>query len=90
MWSSWVGMSGGELYLAERYPGVDGRHDESGPEHVRVDRAEPGSLAHGLHPAVGGTPVQEDDRTTAVGGTNQIWVSPHGLLLPRGLAQSLG
>jgi hypothetical protein len=29
-----------------------------GPEHMRVHRPEPGPFAHGLHPAVIGTPVQ--------------------------------
>jgi hypothetical protein len=46
------------LTIAIAVPRSFPKSHETGPEHVRVDRAEPGSLAHGLHPAVGGTPVQ--------------------------------
>jgi hypothetical protein len=43
--SAWVGVAGGDLDVSERDAGVQGGHDESGAEHVWVDRAETGSFA---------------------------------------------
>ena len=53
-----VGVPGGELHIPQRHAGVEGGHDERGPQHVRVHRAEPGALADGPNPAVRGAPVE--------------------------------
>ena len=53
-----VGVTGGELNVAERYAGVERGHDEPGAQHVRVDQTEPGTFADGANPTVGGAPVQ--------------------------------
>ncbi len=42
----------------ERDPGVEGRHDEGGPEHVGMDDPEPGPLADGADPAMRRAPVE--------------------------------
>jgi hypothetical protein len=51
-------VAGGELDVAQRHTGVEGRHDESGSQHVRVDQPEACSLADRPDPAMGGTTVQ--------------------------------
>src|SRR5438094_227630 len=50
--------AGGDLHVPERHPGVEGSHDEPGPQHVRVHRAGPGTFADGPDPPVAGAPVQ--------------------------------
>jgi hypothetical protein len=37
---------------------VQGRHDETGSQHVGVYRPEPGPLTDGSDPTVSGTPVE--------------------------------
>ena len=53
-----VGVTGGELYVAERHAGVERCHDEPGAQHVRMDVTEPGTLADRANPTVGGASVQ--------------------------------
>src|SRR4051812_29955676 len=53
-----VGVTGGDLYVPQRYAGVEGGHDEPGAQHVRMDAAEPSTLADRTNPTVGGAPVQ--------------------------------
>jgi len=40
-----IGVTGSDLHVPQRDPGVEGGHDECGAEHVRVDGSEPGALA---------------------------------------------
>jgi hypothetical protein len=51
-------MPGGDLHLPQRDPGLKGAHDERRPQHVRVDRADSGSLGDRADPAVSGAPVE--------------------------------
>ncbi len=51
-------MTGSELDVAQRNPGVQGHHDERGPEHVRVDMAEPCLPSDRAHPTMGGPAVE--------------------------------
>jgi len=53
-----VGVTGGDLNVAQRHPGVEGRHDERGSEHVRVNGTEAGALRDRPDPPVGGAPVE--------------------------------
>ena len=53
-----VCVPGGQLHIPQRHAGVEGRHDERGPKHVRVHRAEAGPLADGPNPAVRGPTVE--------------------------------
>src|ERR687892_1153472 len=55
---SGVGVTGGDLDVSQRDPGVEGGHDERGSQHVRVHGAEPGTLADRADPPVGGSPVE--------------------------------
>jgi hypothetical protein len=53
-----IGVTGGHLDLSEGYARVEGAHDEGGPQHVRMDVAEPSTLGDRTHPAVGCPSVQ--------------------------------
>ena len=53
-----VGVPGGDLDVAQRHAGVEGRHDERGSQHVRVHGAKPGALANSVDPPVRGAPVE--------------------------------
>jgi hypothetical protein len=53
-----VGVPGGDLDIAKRHPGVEGRHDECSSEHVRVDGAQAGPLPDCSDPPVGCAPVE--------------------------------
>jgi hypothetical protein len=53
-----VGVTGGDLDVSQRDPGVEGGHDERGSQHVRVDGAEPRALADRPDPAMRGAPVE--------------------------------
>jgi hypothetical protein len=55
---SGVGVSGGDLDVSQRDPGVQGGHDERGSQHVRVHGPEPRALADRADPPVGGSPVE--------------------------------
>ena len=51
-------MTGRELDVAQRDTGVEGSHDEPGPQHVPMDRAEPGPPADRLDPPGGSAPIE--------------------------------
>jgi hypothetical protein len=55
---SGVGVTGGDLDVSQRDPSVEGGHDERGSQHVRVNGAEPGTLADRADPPVGRAPVE--------------------------------
>jgi hypothetical protein len=55
---SGVGVTGGGLDVSQRDSGVEGGHDESGSQHVRVHGTEPGPLADRTDPPMGGAPVE--------------------------------
>src|SRR5919106_1622499 len=56
--SAGIGMTGRDLHVPERDAGIEGRHDERGSQHVRVDSAEPGALSDRAGPAMRGSPVK--------------------------------
>src|SRR3954452_5606230 len=75
-----VGVAGGDLDVSERYAGVEGGHDEPGPEHVRMDQAQPGSFPDRPHPTMSRTAIEaaavmaEQDRSLVPfpdGGVNR-------------------
>lgn len=51
-------MSGGQLNLSERDAGIEGGHDERGPEHMRMNQPYPSTLPDRANPAVRGAPVE--------------------------------
>ena len=53
-----IGMSGGDLDIAQRNTGVERGHDEPGPQHVGVDGPKTSPLADRAHPTVGGSAVE--------------------------------
>ena len=55
---SGVGVSCGELHVAQRDTGIEGGHDERRAEHVRVHRPDAGLLADRSDPTVGGASVE--------------------------------
>jgi hypothetical protein len=57
-WWSGRRVGGGDLDVAQGNARVEGGHDESGTEHVRMNVAQAGSLADGPGPAVGGSLVE--------------------------------
>jgi len=40
-----IGVASGDLHVAQGDAGVERRHDERRPQHVRMHRAQPGALA---------------------------------------------
>jgi hypothetical protein len=53
-----VGVSTGELQVAQRDRGIESGHDECSPQRVLVDPVEPGSCADRADAAVGGAGVE--------------------------------
>jgi hypothetical protein len=53
-----VGVTGGDLDVSQRDPGVEGGHDERGSQHVGVHGAEARALADRADPPVGGSAVE--------------------------------
>ena len=41
---AWVGVTSGDLHVAQRHAGVERGHDERRAQHVRVDRPRPARL----------------------------------------------
>ena len=56
--SPWICVPGGELHVPQRDPGVEGRHDEGGAQHVRVNAAEPCPFADRADPPMGRAPIE--------------------------------
>jgi len=50
-------VTGCDLYVAQRYPGVERCHDEPGAQHVWMDETESSALADGADPPVRGAAV---------------------------------
>ena len=55
---AWVGVTGGELDVAQWDAGVECGHDERGAKHVWVNLAESGSFADRSHPAMRCSPIE--------------------------------
>ena len=53
-----IGVAGGDLDIAKRDSCIEGRHNERGPEHVRMDDAEPGPLADRADPSMSGPAIE--------------------------------
>ena len=53
-----IGVSSGQLHIAQWNTSVERRHDEPSAQHVRVDVTEPGALTDRLHPAMCGAPIE--------------------------------
>ena len=51
-------MTGSQLDVTQRHPGVQGRHDERRPEHVRMDMAEACPPTGPVHPTMGDPAVE--------------------------------
>ena len=53
-----VGVARRDLHVAKRHSGVERRHDEARPKHVRVNGSEACSFADRMNPPVSGAPVE--------------------------------
>jgi hypothetical protein len=53
-----IGVSSGELHVAQRDTGIDRGHDERGAKHVQMHISEPGSLADRSHPPMRSAPIE--------------------------------
>jgi hypothetical protein len=51
-------VAGGELDVSQWHPGIEGGHDEPGPQHVRMHRTKSGTPANRADPPVSGAPVE--------------------------------
>lgn len=51
-------MTGGDLDVAKGNAGVQGAHDEGGPEHVRMHVTEAGTSSDRAHPPMRRPPVE--------------------------------
>ena len=53
-----IGVAGCDLHVAQRDPGVEGGHDETGAQHVGMRRADAGVTGDRSHPTVCGAPAE--------------------------------
>lgn len=71
-------MASRELHVPERNASVERGHDEGRSGHVWVHCSEPGALADGANPAVGGTSIEAlpvltlQDRTFATFADSEV------------------